>query len=153
MRSLKAVSEPYGKLLNGDEHSAASSPTLQVGPASPDQLTMASSTAPPLHLICRLVLHCQTYVQHRASHRLLFTYTAGWSPIAGPVPHGLSSCAATSCLSTLRRTLVFTAIPAAPHKGSGDISAYRTAAVRSASKSDFISSGYSIKTPILSVRN
>jgi hypothetical protein len=100
-------------------------------------------------LICRLVLHCQTYVQRRASQRLLFTYTAGWSPIAGPVPHGLSSCATTSCLSTLRRTLIFTAMPAAPHKGSGDISAYGTAAVRSASKSDFTSSSYGIKTPML----
>ncbi len=73
---------------------------------------------------------------HNAARRRLFTCTAGWSCTAGPVPHGSTSCAATSSLSTLRRTLaVSTAEPAAPHKGSGDFSACGTAAARSASRS------------------
>jgi hypothetical protein len=127
-KAPKVVSGPYGKLLNGEEHSAASSPALQVGPASPDQHSTASLpdlqvcpaltdlcmtaciTAPPLHLRCRLVPLRRTsspWVIFLRSHKLFVDPAAN----------------------------VFTAIPAAPHKGSGDISAYGTAAVRSASKS------------------
>jgi hypothetical protein len=37
MRSPQAVGRSCGKLPNGEQHSAASSPALQVGPAPPDQ--------------------------------------------------------------------------------------------------------------------
>ena len=64
-----------------------------------------------------------------------FLFMQAGSRIAGPVLHGSSSCAATSCLSTLWRALaVSTAEPDAPHSGSGG-SACGTAAARSASRS------------------
>ncbi len=83
---------------NGKQHSAASSPALQAGPASPDQW------------------------QRRAAQRRLFACTAGWSCTAKSVPHWSSSCAATSCLSTLLRALAVSAAkPVAQAQGFGGL--------------------------------
>jgi hypothetical protein len=50
--SPQAVSRPCGKLHNGKQHGAASSPSLQVDPAPPDQFPMGRLPAQP-QAVCR----------------------------------------------------------------------------------------------------
>jgi hypothetical protein len=93
------------------------SPALQVGSAPPEQW---SSTA-------ALVFTCTAGRsalpdQWSSTAALVFICTAGQFRTAEPFSRGLSFRAATSCLSTLRRTIVRSiAGPAATHKGPGTI--------------------------------
>jgi hypothetical protein len=95
LSSPQAVSRPCGKLHNGEQHGAASSPALQVGSAPPDQFHMGRLPAQP-KAVCR---PCGEHLPSPPPSQLHRTMVRGTSLPAGPLHRGRPQDLATSSSS------------------------------------------------------